>query len=118
MYRSKKTRILRQMSAAVFILGAGGIISGALITEAQATDGYFQSGYGARQKALGGAGVADSKDATAIANNPAGLVDVDDQVAGAITLFIPQREYEAGFPGCDPQTQQGCAPVPPGPPRT
>ncbi len=61
-----------------------------------ATDGYFQDGYGARQKALGGAGVADSRDATAIANNPAGLVDVDDQTTVSLSLFSPQRSYEAG----------------------
>ncbi len=32
-------------------------------TAAEATEGYFQYGYGARQGALGGAGVADSRDA-------------------------------------------------------
>ncbi|WP_457817321.1 hypothetical protein, partial [Staphylococcus aureus] len=38
-----------------------------------ATDGYFQDGLGARNKALAGAGVADSRDATAAALNPAGI---------------------------------------------
>jgi long-chain fatty acid transport protein len=71
----------------------------ALTGSAHATEGYFQNGYGARGKALAGAGVADSKDATAISNNPAGLVDVDDQTAIAISLFSPQREYEAGLNG-------------------
>jgi long-chain fatty acid transport protein len=75
-----------------------GLALGLLASGANATDGYFQDGYGARQKALGGAGVADSRDATAIANNPAGLVNVDDQTAVSLSLFSPQREYEAGPP--------------------
>lgn len=61
-----------------------------------ATEGYFQNGYGARQKALAGAGVADGKDATTIAVNPAGLVGLEDQTDFSISLFSPQREYEAG----------------------
>ena len=71
----------------------------AVAGDALATEGYFQYGYGARQKALGGAGVADSKDATAIALNPAGLVHVDDQVTFSVTAFSPQREYNASE-GC------------------
>lgn len=67
-----------------------------LPNQANATEGYFQNGYGARDKALAGAGVADSRDATAIANNPAGLANVDDQTAVSLSLFSPQREYEAG----------------------
>jgi long-chain fatty acid transport protein len=61
--------------------------------DAQATDGYLQAGYGAVQKLLAGAGVADSEDATAIAINPAGLVDVGQQFNGSLTLFTPFREY-------------------------
>lgn len=67
--------------------------------EAGATEGYFQYGYGARQKGLAGAGVADSRDATAVALNPAGLVHVDDQFAFSLTAFSPQREYEASGMG-------------------
>jgi long-chain fatty acid transport protein len=72
----------------------------ALENDAQATDGYLQAGYGAVQKSLAGAGVADSEDATAIAINPAGLVDVGQQLNGSLTLFTPFREYtgiETGF---------------------
>ena len=47
--------------------GAAGIGFLALVSfagsEAQATEGYFQYGWGARQGALGGAGVADSREA-------------------------------------------------------
>ena len=62
---------------------------------AQATDGYFQYGYGARQSALGGAGVADSRDAMALSLNPAGLVDVDRQLQLGVSLFLPYRSYTA-----------------------
>jgi long-chain fatty acid transport protein len=68
-----------------------------------ATEGYFQHAYGARQKALGGAGVADSRDATAAALNPAGLVDVDDQMNIAASLFRPLRGFVgSGEPGLTP----------------
>ncbi len=68
-----------------------------------ATDGYFQYGYGARQKALGGAGVADSQDATAAALNPAGLVDVEDQTNISLSVFSPLRGFVgSGEPGLTP----------------
>jgi long-chain fatty acid transport protein len=63
---------------------------------AHATEGYFQHGYGARSKALGGAGAADSRDATAVSLNPAGLVHVEDQADIAVSVFSPHREFEGG----------------------
>ena len=70
---------------------------------AAATEGYFQYGYGARQKALAGAGVADSRDATAAALNPAGLVDVDDQMNISASIFRPLRGFVgSGQPGVTP----------------
>jgi long-chain fatty acid transport protein len=78
---------------------AAALQSGAAV----ATEGYFQYGYGARQKALAGAGVADSRDATAVALNPAGLVDVDDQMNIAASLFRPLRGFMgSGEPGLTP----------------
>lgn len=62
---------------------------------AQATEGYFQYGYGARQSALGGAGVADSRDAMSLSLNPAGLVDVGRQLQVGASLFMPYRSYSA-----------------------
>ena len=62
---------------------------------AQATDGYFQYGYGARQSSLGGAGVADSRDAMALSLNSAGLVDVDRQLQVDVSIFMPYRSYTA-----------------------
>jgi len=65
-------------------------------TSAYATEGYFQHGYGARHKALGGAGVADSRDATATALNPGGLVHADNEVEASASLFSPWREFNGG----------------------
>lgn len=71
----------------------------ATVSPAGATDGYFQVGFGARQNALGGAGVADSTDAMAQTLNPAGIVGVGDQwqIGGAV--FMPYRGYEASGAG-------------------
>jgi len=58
-----------------------------------ATNGYFAHGYGARSKALAGAGVAFSQDALAGALNPAGLAFVDTRLDVEIELFSPIRKY-------------------------
>jgi len=63
--------------------------------QAEATEGYFQYGYGARQGGLAGAGVADSRDAMALSLNPAGLVDVGRQFQLGASLFMPYRDYTA-----------------------
>lgn len=74
----------------------GAALAGSVLAvPAQATEGYFSHGFGARNSALAGAGVADSRDAMAIAVNPAGLVDVGRQFTSATTLFSPNREYTA-----------------------
>jgi long-chain fatty acid transport protein len=70
---------------------------------ASATEGYFQHGYGARQSALAGAGVADSRDSMALSINPAGLVHVDHQIQGSLSLFSPHRKFTgSGGPGFTP----------------
>ena len=50
---------------------------------AQATNGYFLSGYGAKSRGMGGVGVAYAQDGLAAATNPAGMVD-----AGVGTMRI------------------------------
>lgn len=73
------------------------------VETAKATEGYFQHGYGARQKAIAGAGVADSRDATAVALNPAGLVNVEDQLNISLSIFRPLRGFVgSGEPGLTP----------------
>lgn len=87
------TKIEWRTAKIVIIASAIGLAAQA--NDARATEGYFQAGFGAIQKSLAGAGVADSEDATAIAINPAGLVDVGQQLNGSITFFMPTREYTA-----------------------
>ena len=60
---------------------------------AHAADGYFLIGYGARQKALAGAGVADSRDAMALSVNPAGIAGLERQFQTAMTAIIAERGY-------------------------
>lgn len=64
----------------------------AIAADARATEGYFQNGYGARSKALAGAGVADQRDATAVSLNPAGIVNAGNEYVSSFSLFNPQRE--------------------------
>jgi long-chain fatty acid transport protein len=70
---------------------------------AQATDGYFLDGIGARSKALGGAGVADGTDATSAALNPAGIVHAGNEADLAASVFLPFRQFTGGGqPGFTP----------------
>lgn len=66
---------------------------------AQATEGYFQHGYGVVSKSLAGTGVAFSQDAMAQALNPAGLVNVGNQVNLGVSLFSPRREITGSGTG-------------------
>ena len=78
----------------------GSIVAAATAaTPAMATDGYFQVGFGARQSALGGAGVADSTDAMAQSLNPAGIAGLDRQMQIGGAIFMPYRGYTATGPG-------------------
>lgn len=60
---------------------------------ANATNGYFAHGYGTKNKALGGAGVALPQDSMAAATNPAGMVWVGDRMDLGVAAFMPYREY-------------------------
>ena len=55
------------------------------------TDGYFLTGYGAKQQGRGGAGVALPSDSLAAATNPAGLILVGNRYDLGVTLFRPIR---------------------------
>ncbi len=79
---------------------------------AMATNGYFAHGYGTKNKALAGAGVALPQDAMAAATNPAGMVWVGDRMDVGAALFSPSpRGYTVtGNPSGNPGTF-GLAPV-------
>ncbi|WP_292528042.1 OmpP1/FadL family transporter [Methylocystis sp.] len=62
-------------------------------------DGYFLTGYGPRQRALGGAGVADSRDPMAMSINPAGIVGLDRTFQVGLAASLPERGYSTtGLP--------------------
>jgi long-chain fatty acid transport protein len=63
-----------------------------------AAEGIELIGYGARQKALAGADVADSQDAMSMAVNPAGIVGMERQYQFGITALLPDRGYNASGP--------------------
>ncbi|MEJ5171928.1 MAG: hypothetical protein WHU10_13155, partial [Fimbriimonadales bacterium] len=58
-----------------------------------ATDGYFSTGYGIRSRGMAGASIALPLDATAAANNPAGMVWMDRRWDASLELFAPYRHY-------------------------
>ena len=74
------------------VLGVGLLGAILLAQPANALEGYFQHGYGARHKALAGAGAADGRDATIAIINPAGLVHAQNEIDSAFGLFSPTRE--------------------------
>jgi long-chain fatty acid transport protein len=65
---------------------------------ASAGDGYFLIGYGPRQKALGGAGVADQTDAMALSVNPAGIVGLERQFQFGLAALNADRGYDTFGP--------------------
>jgi long-chain fatty acid transport protein len=75
------------------LIGLLALTAGIFSDGALAADGYFLIGYGARQKALAGADVADSKDAMALAVNPAGIVGLERQWQFGMTALLPERGY-------------------------
>lgn len=89
-----------------------------LAGDARATEGYFLEGYGTREKGVGGAGVADSRDPLSLSINPAGLVDVGHQYTLGLTAFSPDRGYWTSGPGFvapgPVQSGRGLFPIPNG----
>lgn len=61
---------------------------------AHATNGYFSHGYGIKAKGEAGAGIALPQDALAIATNPSGLTQVDDQIDVGLDWFQPKRSAD------------------------
>ena len=96
----------RSANSKTSILFSGGIatllLSLAASPSALATEGYFQNAVGAREKALAGAGVANSTDATAASLNPAGLAGVGSQVNVSTSLLFLNGGYSSwGTGGID-----------------
>lgn len=88
-----------------WLAASAAVAAGAAIaaSPASATEGYFQHGYGARQSALAGAGVADSNDAMALSLNPAGIVDAPHEMQLGVSVFSPRRSFTgSGGPSFTP----------------
>ena len=62
-----------------------------LATPSNATDGYFQHGYGLIAKGMGGASTAVAADTFGGATNPAKMAFVGDRLDLGVDLFMPQR---------------------------
>ena len=80
------------------------------VPSAFATNGYFAHGYGTKNKAMGGAGVALPQDSLAAATNPAGMVFVGDRYDFGMEIFSPNRKYSitgngAGLNGAEGSDQ-------------
>jgi long-chain fatty acid transport protein len=62
-------------------------------------DGFELIGFGVRQKALAGAGLADSRDAMAMSLNPAGIAGLGRGFQIGLAAMLPERGYRTqGFP--------------------
>lgn len=59
-----------------------------------ATTGYFMHAYGVKSQGTAGATTAQFNDALTIANNPAGLSWIDNQINIGATVFAPDRSSE------------------------
>lgn len=68
-------------------------------TSANATNGYFQIGYGPQSRALVGATTALPQDSLAAATNPAGMAIVDASMDFALELFSPRRSASGAMGG-------------------
>jgi long-chain fatty acid transport protein len=75
------------------------LLASAISTGALAAEADIQNGIGAREKALAGAGVASSTDATAASLNPAGLVNVESQVNVSASFLYLNGGYTAPVAG-------------------
>lgn len=62
---------------------------------AQATEGYFQNGYGTAAKGMAGAGVAAPQDTQAAVNNPAGIRGLGNRLDVGLLFFSPIRKIDA-----------------------
>ena len=61
---------------------------------ANATNGYFSHGYGAKSLGIAGVGIALPQDALAAATNPAGTAEVGNRYDLGLTVFAPSRGAE------------------------
>ncbi|MBT8048716.1 MAG: hypothetical protein HKN57_12840 [Xanthomonadales bacterium] len=61
-----------------------------------ANNGLATHGYGSKNKAMGGAGIAYPEEASAVINNPAVALAVAGQMQAGLTVFRPRARYYSG----------------------
>lgn len=86
-YRLTKTMNLHNVSLRPVALAAA-LLAPLL---ANATNGYFSHGYGAKSLGMAGVGIALPQDALAAATNPAGTAAVGERLDVGVILFVPSR---------------------------
>ena len=69
------------------------LLFGFLIQTSYATDGYFRNGYGIKYSALAGSGIAVSLSSLGAINNPASIINLNNQLEFNLSLFSPVRDY-------------------------
>ena len=79
---------MKQIAQRILVVLVASLV---VVDSSYATDGYFLTGYGAKQQGRGGTGVALPGDSLAGATNPAGLIFVGDRIDFGLTLFRPIR---------------------------
>lgn len=79
----------------------------AITVPAQATNGYFQHGYGAKSAGQAGLGYAHTGDTIGIATNPAGAFSLGDRWDAGVDWFAPNRGYEIEGNAFGPDSNDG-----------
>lgn len=77
------------------IVGMAVVFGTVINLSANATNGYFQHGYGAGAKAMAGVGTALPQDTATVMHNPAGIVYLGNRVDIGIGAFMPDRDITA-----------------------
>ena len=73
----------------MWVLSAGVLFS----SNGFANNGYFPIGYGTKNKAMGGAGMALPEEAAAVINNPATALQVAGQMQAGLSVYHPRAKY-------------------------
>ncbi len=76
-----------------FAVGAA-ISTAMLPAVTMATNGMIPMGFGGKAKGMAGASIALPQEATAAANNPAGMVHIGNRIDFGLELFVPDRTGE------------------------
>jgi long-chain fatty acid transport protein len=75
----------------------GVLVAGSLITTgAVANNGMNPIGWGTKNKAMGGAGIALPEEAAAVINNPATALAVAGQMQAGLSVYHPRAKYISG----------------------